>query len=92
MILISYDITDDKLRSDFSKFIEQYGERIQYSVYRIKNSKRIISNIMLEIDLRFETRFEKTDSIYIFTLCSRCENNVVKYGKAVYEDEEVVNL
>ena len=92
MILISYDISDDKLRSKFSKFIEQYGYRIQYSVYRIKSSKRVMDNVILEIELRFENKFAKTDSVYIFTLCESCEKKIKKYGYAVYEDEEIINM
>ena len=42
MILISYDIADDKLRARFAKYILKYGHRIQYSVYEIDNSSRII--------------------------------------------------
>ena len=42
MLLLTYDISDDKVRTDFSTFIQQYGERVQYSVYKIKNSKDYI--------------------------------------------------
>ena len=49
MILISYDISDNKLRNKFSKFIKKYGIRIQYSVFEITNSKRMLNNISCEI-------------------------------------------
>ena len=39
MILVSYDITEDKLRSDLSDFLLLYGSRIQYSVYVIKKHR-----------------------------------------------------
>ena len=42
MIIISYDIADNKLRTKFSKFIKKYGHRIQYSVFEIDNSKTIL--------------------------------------------------
>ena len=45
MILVSYDIQNDKLRAKFAKFILKFGERKQYSVYEIKNSQRILSLI-----------------------------------------------
>lgn len=46
MIIISYDIKDNKLRTKFSKFIRKFGYRMQYSVYEITNSKHMLNNIM----------------------------------------------
>jgi CRISPR-associated protein Cas2 len=53
MIIISYDIKNNKLRGKFAKFIIRFGCRIQYSVYRIDNSGRILDNITSEICNRF---------------------------------------
>ena len=45
MIIISYDIDDDLLRNHFVKMITKHGAiRLQYSVYGIRNSKRILDN------------------------------------------------
>jgi len=57
MLLISYDVADDKVRTQFSKFIRKYGRRIQYSVYEIHNSERVIANICAEIEGNFEKKF-----------------------------------
>ena len=57
MLLISYDIANDKIRTKFAKFIKKYGRRIQYSVYEIFNSDRVIGNIMAEIEASFEPYF-----------------------------------
>ena len=42
MILISYDIADDKKRSRFNKFIRKFGFMLQYSVYEITNSESML--------------------------------------------------
>jgi len=42
MLLVSYDISNDKLRTRFAKYLSKYGNRLQYSVFEIKNSDRII--------------------------------------------------
>lgn len=49
MIIISYDISNDKLRTQFSKFLSKFGHRIQYSVFEIENSKKLLDNIMCDI-------------------------------------------
>lgn len=46
MIVVSYDISDDKLRTKFSKYLSKFGHRLQYSVFEIDNSTRILNNIV----------------------------------------------
>ena len=50
MIVLSYDIADDKLRTRFSKYILRFGHRIQYSVYEIDNSPQVLENIIQDIN------------------------------------------
>ena len=92
MLLLTYDISDDKVRTDFSTFIQQYGERVQYSVYKIKNSNRVLTNISIEIKHNFLKRFKNTDSVYVFKVCEACKKQVLKFGSATYEDKDVVYL
>lgn len=92
MLIIAYDISNDKLRTKFSKFLEKYGYRLQYSVFKIKNSNRILNIIIANIEGRFKKKFTTTDSIYIFKICERCEKSIYKYGYAKFEDENAVYL
>ena len=88
MILISYDIQNDKLRNKFSKFIKKYGYRVQYSVYEITNSKRMLNNIMCEIRNNFENKFEQTDSIIIVETSENCK--ITKMGYAKNDDDDII--
>ena len=92
MLLLSYDISKDKTRTKFAKFIEQYGHRVQYSVWQIENSPRLLRIIQTEIKHKFAKLFKKTDSVYIYRICEGCENKAIKYGYAKHEDEDVVIL
>ena len=65
MLIITYDISNTKLRSKFSRFLEKYGHRLQFSVFEIKNSPRILTQIQLEISHVFEKKFSEDDSIII---------------------------
>ena len=58
MIILSYDIHDDKLRTRFSKHIKKYGHRLQYSVYEIDNSSKMLDNICVEIQNIFEKKIQ----------------------------------
>jgi len=90
MIIVSYDISNDKTRTRFSKFIQKYGRRLQYSVYEIKNSDRVLKNIKYEIELKFKKEFENTDSVLILDTCLACDKKVKRYGYAVNEEKELV--
>lgn len=88
MLLVSYDITDNKLRRKFSKYIARFGHRLQYSLYEIDNSERILDNIRTEIQNNFEKKFEETDSVLIIKMASTC--TVERYGYARHDDEDMI--
>lgn len=90
MLIVSYDISNNKLRTRFSKFLEKYWRRLQYSVFEIKNSDRILNVILLKIEKTFSKKFEMTDSILILSLCWPCKKKVYRYGYAVHEEEELI--
>lgn len=87
MLLISYDISDTKIRSSFSRFLSKFGYRLQYSLFRIENSERILKNIKKEIENRYVNKFSQTDSIMIFDLPNGCDK--ILYGYAKNEDSDV---
>lgn len=88
MIIISYDISNNKKRAKFNKYIKQFGHMLQYSVYEIDNSERILNNIIADLNNKFLKVFDETDSVYIFKMSSSC--TVQKFGYAKNEDEELI--
>lgn len=86
MLLVSYDITCNKLRTKFSKFLGKFGYRLQYSIFEIKNSDRILENIQIEIDGYFSKEFGETDSIMIFQMSKTCK--ITRYGYAKHDEDE----
>ena len=88
MMIVSYDIADDKLRGNFAKFLKKFGYRLQYSVYQVKNSKRVLDNITTEINTYFGKRFDQTDSVIIFQLSQQCKKTC--FGYAANDDDEVI--
>jgi CRISPR-associated protein Cas2 len=90
MLFISYDFDDDRKRARFAKFLKKFGRKIQYSVYEIKNSPRVLQNILSEIELKYKKDFSGSDSILIFYICESCQKKIKRYGYAANEEEEVV--
>lgn len=88
MLILSYDIKDDKLRNKFYKFILSYGRRLQFSVYEINNSERILKIVESEIKNKFEKKFSQDDSVLIFRLSNNCK--IIRFGYAKNEEEDLV--
>lgn len=88
MLVISYDIKDDKLRTRFSKMLTRNGAiRLQYSVYEINNTERIMKNLLVLIEDKFSKEFGGDDSVIIFDVSSV---KLKKYGNAIHRDKDVV--
>lgn len=88
MIIISYDISNDKKRRYFQKFIEKFGHRVQYSVYEIENSDRILNNVITQIENKFMKLFDECDSVILFMLSSSCK--IRRYGFAKHEEQNLI--
>ncbi|MEE0879317.1 MAG: CRISPR-associated endonuclease Cas2 [Treponemataceae bacterium] len=86
MLLVSYDISNDKIRTRFSKFLSKFGFRLQYSVFEISNSETVLKNIITEIENSYVKYFTEDDSIIIFNLSATCKKTC--YGYAKNEEKE----
>ena len=87
MLIVSYDITDDLMRSRFSRMLTKHGAiRLQYSVYEVVNTKRVIDNLYAKIE-SYSKHFTLADSVVIFDVPS---DKLVKYGNAIHRDKDIV--
>jgi CRISPR-associated protein Cas2 len=67
--------------------LQKHGAiRVQHSVYEVENTKRIIDNIKIQIDI-FKKQFKFDDSVIIFDVES---NKLTKYGNAIHRDKPIV--
>jgi len=90
MLIISYDIQDDKIRTDFSKRLQKNGAiRLQYSVYEVVHTKRLFDNLSTLIDEYAAKYFTAADSVVVFDVQ---DYNVKKYGNAIHRDVDIVYL
>jgi CRISPR-associated protein Cas2 len=87
MLVVSYDITDDLVRSRFCRMLQKHGAiRLQYSVYEVVNTQRVIDNMMLKI-AAYQKHFTKDDSVIVFDVD---REKLTKYGNAIHRDEPIV--
>ena len=88
LFLIMYDIENDKTRTRFSKFLSRYGRRLQYSVFQIENSPRILENVKIKIKEKYESDFNQGDSVLIYRIPD--DSCVAKFGYPVNEETDLV--
>ena len=88
MLLIIYDIAEDRLRTKFSHFLSKYGRRIQFSVFEILNSNRVLGNIRVEIEADFQKKFQQADSVMIIHVPD--DAIVARYGYARNEETDLL--
>ena len=61
---------------------------LQYSVYEIDNSERILDNIITDLNNKWLKEFDETDSVYVFKLGNSCK--IEKFGYARHEDDDLI--
>lgn len=90
MLIICYDIKDDKIRSKFAKMLTKNGcIRLQFSVYELNNTKRHLTNIRENIKHQFLGLFTEDDSVMIVEINN---DKVEKYGNAIHRDQDILFL
>jgi CRISPR-associated protein Cas2 len=88
MLVVSYDISNDKLRTQFAKMLVKHGGvRLQFSVFEINNTKRIQDILKVKIEDVFAKKFSGGDSIFIF---DTDEKKAIKYGNAIHRDQQLI--
>ena len=87
-ITITYDIGDDGRRRKVARLMEDYGRRVQWSVFdcdldeaRLQQLRRLLAMAM----------DQEEDSVRFYRLCARCRTAVSGLGAgSVRESSEVV--
>lgn len=68
--------------------LSRFGHRLQYSVFEIDNSTRILNNIITDLKNKYERAFSQSDSVIIFKMSSSCE--IIRYGYAKNDEKDFI--
>ena len=77
-LLISYDISNTKIRTKLAKTLQGFGDRVQKSVFEAPNLDEI-QRERLYSRLK-EVKLKKHDSIRVYELCDGCRKRIVLFG------------
>jgi len=77
LIIVSYDISDDKRRGKLHQLLKNYGRSVQYSVFECALNEKEFKTLQKEVS-KILCRHE--DSIIYYPLCEKCAGKVLRTG------------
>ena len=86
-MVISYDISDDKVRNRVLNILKDYGTHVQYSVFECN----LTAGQFYQLKQRLLSLIKSdTDSIRIYILCDSCKRKMIIAGQGEFADDELV--
>ena len=82
--LVSYDISDNKIRRHVYKLLKDYGKRVQYSVFECHltdQQQAVLRTLLL-------AQIDSDDSLRWYPLCVWCSDSVFFQGEGLPPDDE----
>jgi CRISPR-associated protein Cas2 len=87
LIVISYDVSNDRRRTRLAHMLKDFGQRVQYSVFEFRLDAEALDRLRQRIE-KLTDPLE--DSVRIYRLCLECEQKVEIQGLGkVTEDPDV---
>lgn len=77
-VVVSYDVPDDRRRLKVAKTLENYGARVQFSVFECQLEQNHVAELEAALAKAIQP---KHDSVRIYRLCANCEGTVRILGR-----------
>ncbi|HPN34203.1 MAG TPA: CRISPR-associated endonuclease Cas2 [bacterium] len=77
LLIISYDITDDKKRTRLAKKLKDFGPRVQKSVFEADVHKQELDKLFSVLS---KVELDQDDSIRLYRICSQCAGVIKIWG------------
>lgn len=77
--VLSYDVSDDDVRSAMAKLLSRYGERVQESVFECRLTAADLEEVEVRAGLMLEG--QAGSSLRVYRLCASCASAAVGLGE-----------
>ncbi|MBI2528934.1 MAG: CRISPR-associated endonuclease Cas2 [Candidatus Rokubacteria bacterium] len=84
-LVISYDVTDDRIRARLAKRLRGYVDRVQKSVFEGPVEEGRLEDLRAGIRQAID---QEADSVRVYSLCARCQGATEIIGTGVYVERE----
>jgi CRISPR-associated protein Cas2 len=77
LFLLCYDVSDDRRRDRLARCLQEYGERVQESVFELS-----VPRVRLDEAIRRARHLidARSDSLRVYRLCRVCSTKITEYG------------
>lgn len=76
--IICYDISDDRRRSHVSSLLQDFGTRVQESVFVAHLDQELVERMMERLTRAVDLDWDK---VHVFQQCGACEKGTVVIGQ-----------
>ena len=77
LIVVSYDVVNDKRRTKIHKALMSYGQWMQYSVFECDITQEQYLKLRQRLD---ELIDDESDNVRFYFLCEACEGKIERIG------------
>lgn len=85
LVMISYDIVNDKTRLKVMKFLKDYGVRVQKSVFECNLDEDTFKKIKSRLEKIIN---RKKDRVRYYKICKACADRIEISGWGEFTEEE----
>jgi len=76
-IVVTYDVSKNKIRTKIFRILESYGAWKQYSVFELE-----LTDVQLvQMKIKIKAVIEKHDKVRFYEICERCKGKIVEIGE-----------
>lgn len=83
--VVSYDIESDKRRTKIAKTLEDFGQRVQFSVFECRLNPKDFVRMRERVK---DLIHRETDSLIVYRLCESCVQGIHRIGARKVLDRE----
>ncbi|HKI04419.1 MAG TPA: CRISPR-associated endonuclease Cas2 [Thermoanaerobaculia bacterium] len=91
LILLSYDVPDNRRRTRLAHALKDFGKRVQYSVFECRLQPKQLDQLRERVRSLISP---EEDSLRIYAFCRECEGRIESLGtgEVLLEDPDVYLL
>lgn len=90
LIVVSYDVHDNRQRTRLAHALKDFGERVQYSVFECHLDAKALDKLRQRVERLIDLA---VDSVRIYRFCAECATKVEILGVGILtEDPDVYVL
>ncbi|WP_286819517.1 CRISPR-associated endonuclease Cas2 [Desulfobacter sp. UBA2225] len=83
--VVAYDVKSDKKRKKISELLEEWGVRVNFSVFECEIPRKALSPLKKKIEALINP---KSDSVLYYPLCLNCRSQSERCGMTAFRSFE----